>query len=58
MSDELENRILQFSKLHGMRSEIKIIRKITKTGSVGHGDHKIYLVSPKAYSLHDVNGKR
>ena len=35
ISNELENQIMQFLELYGMESEIKINRKITKTGSVG-----------------------
>ena len=35
ISNELENQIMQVSNLYGMGSEIKINRKITKTGSVG-----------------------
>ena len=35
ISNELENQIMQFLKLYGMESEMKINRKITKTGSVG-----------------------
>ena len=35
ISNELENQIMQFSKLYGVESEIKINREMTKTGSVG-----------------------
>ena len=35
ISNELEKQIMQFSKLYGVESEIKINRKMTKTGSVG-----------------------
>ena len=31
----MEKQIMAFSKLYGLESEIKINRKITKTGSVG-----------------------
>ena len=43
MSDEFGDRILYFSKLYGVGSEIKINLKISKTGSIGIRGPKILL---------------
>ena len=47
ISNDLENRSMQFSKLYCMGSEIKINQNIDKKGRFGDRDHRINLVSPR-----------